>query len=268
MTRPVTTAETISNPPSPTGEPAIAVRGLTRRFGAKIAVDSLTFDVPRGSFFALLGPNGAGKTTTFRMLTGLLEPSEGDATVLGRSVARYDFEVKRAIGVVPDDLALFDRLTLWEHVTLVGQVHGLEEAEVARRGASLLELLDLAPERETLAGEASTGMRKKLALALALLHRPELLFLDEPFEAIDPISARHLRSLLQRLARRGVTVFLTSHILEIVSRVADHAAILSEGRLARTLRRAEWEETDALETLFLEATGGTTESEADLDWLL
>ena len=249
-------------------ELAIEARGLTRRFGSRTAVDGIDLAVPRGAFFALLGPNGAGKTTTVRMLTGLLHPSAGTVRILDRSLEHDDLPIKRQIGVVPDDLALFDRLTVWEHVTMVGEVYDLSPDETRARGESLLEFLDLHSSRDVVAGEASTGMRKKLALALALLHRPEVLFLDEPFEAIDPISGRHLRSLLEQLAARGVTIFLTSHILEIVERLADHVAILHQGRLARQITRAEWSGDRSLEAQFFEATGGSARSGVDLDWLL
>ena len=249
-------------------ELAIEARGLTRRFGSKTAVDRLDLAVPRGAFFALLGPNGAGKTTTVRMLTGLLAPDEGSIRILGRSLERDDLPIKRQVGVVPGDLALFDRLTVWEHVAMVGEVYELSPEETRARGESLLEFLDLTSAHDVAAGEASTGMRKKLALALALLHRPELLFLDEPFEAIDPISGRHLRSLLEQLAARGVTILLTSHILEIVERLADHVAILHQGSIARLLTRAEWSGARSLESHFFEATGGDARSGVDLDWLL
>ena len=262
------TDDNVAAPSTSPRELAIEARGLTRRFGTKTVVDHIDLSVARGSFFAMLGPNGAGKTTTVRMLTGLLAPSEGTIRILDRSLERDDLQIKKQVGVVPDDLALFDRLSLWEHVTMVGEVYELPEPEIRARGESLLEFLDLSASRDTMAGEASTGMRKKLALALALLHRPDVLFLDEPFEAIDPTSGRHLRSLLERLAQRGVTIFLTSHILEIVERLADEVVILREGKIARHLRKADWTSGASLEAHFLEATGGRAESGVDLDWLL
>lgn len=211
---------------------AIEIRGLTRRFGNVAAVNGLDLTVPRGAFLALLGTNGAGKTTTLRMLTGLLAPTSGDALIEGFSIRDAPLEVKRRIGVVPDELALFDRLTFGEHLTLTGRIHGFDAAETARRAGDLLELLELTEARDLFAHQGSTGMRKKLALGIALLPRPSVLFLDEPFESIDAFVSRTIRDLLAALVQRGVTVVLTSHILEVVDQIADRVAILAQGRLA------------------------------------
>jgi ABC-2 type transport system ATP-binding protein len=236
--------------------PAIEIRNLVRRFGAVTAVDGVSLRIPRGSLFGFLGPNGAGKTTTVRMVTGLLRPDAGDALVCGRSILLDPVEVKRRIGVVPDDLALFDRLSFQENLALVGGVHGLSRSETESRAEDLLRLLDLHEERGLLAAQGSSGMRKKLALAAALIHAPPVLFLDEPFEGIDPVAGLRIRDLLRQLASRGTTIFLTSHILEIVERLADRVAVIVRGRVTvdgpvADLRRGG----RTLEDVFVEAVG-------------
>jgi ABC-2 type transport system ATP-binding protein len=236
--------------------PAIEIRNLVRRFGSVTAVDGISLRVPRGSLFGFLGPNGAGKTTTVRMVTGLLRPDSGDALVLGRSILHDPVRVKRDIGVVPDDLALFDRLSFHEHLTLVGRVHGLSRGETESRAEDLLRLLDLHADRGILAVQGSTGMRKKLALAAALIHAPPVLFLDEPFEGIDPVAGLRVRDLLKQLAIRGTTIFLTSHILEIVERLADRVAVIVRGRVTVEGAVAELRRGGrTLEDVFVEAVG-------------
>lgn len=248
--------------------PSIEIAGLSRRFGDFTAVDDISLGIPRGSFFGFLGPNGAGKTTTLRMLTGLLPPSEGVVRIEGLAVNGDAVAVKRRIGVVPDDLALFDRLTIWEHLTLVGGIYGLSPDETAARAEDLLRLLDLEGRRGTFAVDCSHGMRKKLALAMALIHNPAVLFLDEPFEGIDPLAGRHIRELLSELAGRGVTIFLTSHILEIVERLADRVAIIAEGRIALDTSLDELREQDrSLEQAFIAAVGDTDGERPELSWL-
>ena len=248
--------------------PAIEVRNLTRRFGSFTAVDSLSFQVPKGSFYGFLGLNGAGKSTTVRILTGLLPPTSGDALVEGLSIIAKPVEVKRRIGVLPDDLALFDRLTLWEHLGMVGPIYGLSRDESERRGADLLKLLDLWDERGTYAADASHGMRKKTALALALIHNPRVVFLDEPFEGIDPISGRAIKDLLVTIARRGITVFITSHILEIIERLADRVAIIDAGKIVMESTMQEiGARKRTLEDVFVEAVGSAGTEKIDLEWL-
>jgi len=235
---------------------AIRALDLERRFGDLTAVRGVSLEVPRGCVFALLGPNGAGKSTTVRMLTGLLPPTSGSAEVEGLSVRADALEVKRRIGVVADRPALFEELTLRENLTLVGGVHGLSKAETESRAADLLKVLDLSDRRDAFARDASHGMRKKTALAMALIHAPSVLFLDEPFEGIDPVSARRIRHLLTRVTGRGGTVFLTSHVLEIVERLADQVAILAAGSIRAELDSAAIREGDgALQRAFLEAVG-------------
>lgn len=248
--------------------PALEIRGLTRRFGDLVAVDGLNLDVPRGAFLAMLGTNGAGKTTTLRMLTGLLAPTAGDARIEGVSIRENPLEVKRRIGVVPDELALFDRLTFLEHLTLVGRIHGFDAAETARRSQDLLELLEIADASTMFAHEGSTGMRKKLALAMALLPRPSVLFLDEPFESIDPFVGRTIRELLAALVQRGVTIILTSHILEVVEQVADRVAILAQGRLAFEGSMAELRSSgQSVEDVFRTVAGRNEKTLRDVPWL-
>ena len=259
--------------------PAVETFELVRRFGDFTAVDRLNLSVERGQFFGFLGPNGAGKSTTIKMLTGLLAPSAGGVRVLGRDVAAEPLEVKRRIGVVPEDLNLFERLTGAEMLSFTGRMYGLGRDDIATRSRELLELMELDSEPRRLVVEYSHGMKKKLALACALIHRPEILFLDEPFEGVDAVASRTLKDLLSRLTARGLTVFLTSHVLEIVERLCTHIAIISGGRLVASgaleeLRRGISVEGSgegeplSLEDYFISVVGGTREAGAGaLGWL-
>jgi ABC-2 type transport system ATP-binding protein len=212
--------------------PAIVTRGLTRRFGAAVAVDTLELSVPRGSFYGFLGENGAGKSTTISMLTGLLEPSSGSASVLGFDLKSGSDEVKRRIGVVPDGMLLFDRLTGREQLVLVARLYGLARAEAGRRADELLSVMELDRDGQKLVSDYSFGMKKKLSLAGALIHGPELLFLDEPFEGVDAVAKSALTALLADLVRRQkLTVFLTSHVLEVVEKLCDHVGVIHRGKL-------------------------------------
>lgn len=210
---------------------AVEAIHLVRQFGDFVAVDNLNLTLHRGSFFGFLGPNGAGKSTTIKMLTGLLAPTSGTIRVLGRDIAQEPLEVKRRIGVVPEDLNLFERLTGAEMLAFTGRMYGLGKTEIAERSPELLDLMELRDEPKKLIVEYSHGMKKKLSLACALMHRPEILFLDEPFEGVDAIASRTLKDLLSRLTARGLTVFLTSHVLEIVERLCSDIAIISQGKL-------------------------------------
>src|SRR6185312_3736066 len=210
---------------------AVETFQLVKQFADFVAVDHINLRVNRGSFFGFLGPNGAGKSTTIKMLTGLLAPSSGSLSVLGLDITTHPMEVKRRIGVVPEDLNLFERLTGAEMLSFTGRMYGLRAEEIAQRSKELLELMELQNEPRKLIIEYSHGMKKKLSLACALIHRPEMLFLDEPFEGVDAISSRTLKDLLSRLTERGITVFLTSHVLEIVERLCSDIAIISEGKL-------------------------------------
>ena len=209
----------------------ICCRDLTRRFGNFTAVDCLNFDVAPGAICAFLGPNGAGKSTTVKMLTGLLKPTSGSVTVGGLDVAAHPLEIKRRIGVLPEDLGLFDDLTVEEHLLLTGDVYGLDRRETLARTSQLLRALSLEHGRNTFAAACSHGMRKKTSFAMALLPNPSVLFLDEPFEAIDPVTSKIMRDLLDSAARRGITVFLTSHILSVVERIATQLIMLRKGKI-------------------------------------
>jgi ABC-2 type transport system ATP-binding protein len=207
---------------------AIETRELTRRFGAQIAVDGIDLRVPEGSFYAFLGENGAGKSTTISMLTGILEPSSGSMSVLGKTGA----ELKRRIGVVPDGMLLFDRLTGREHLVFVARLFGMDRGEAGRRADELLEAMELSGDAKKLIADYSFGMKKKLGLAAALIHAPELLFLDEPFEGVDAVAKASLTALLGDLVRRRrLTVFITSHVLEVVEKLCDAVGIIHKGRL-------------------------------------
>ena len=241
----------------------IIARKLTRRFGAFTAVSELDFEVPGGAICALLGANGAGKSTTVKMLTGVLRPTVGTAIVGGLDASRDLAELKRRIGVLPENLGLFDDLTVAEHLELTGRVYGLKKAETASRTNELLDLLDLRHGRDRFANECSHGMRKKTAFAMALLPNPAVLFLDEPFEVIDPVTARVMRDLFETAARRGVTVFLTSHILSMVEEIATHVMILRAGRLVWNSLASELPRK--LESLYFELA--EPPKPAKLDWL-
>ncbi|NOZ78429.1 MAG: ABC transporter ATP-binding protein [Acidobacteria bacterium] len=257
------------------GSFAVETSGLVRRFGAMTAVDGLDLRVARGTFFGFLGPNGAGKSTTLKMLTGLLTPTAGTAKILGHDVVREPVEVKRRIGVVPEELALFDRLTGGEYLEFVGRMYGMPLSTVRQRSGELLDLLGLGGESSKLLVDYSHGMQKKVALAAALIHDPDVLFLDEPFEGIDAIAARLVKTILARLLERGVTIFLTSHILEIVERLCAHVAIIHQGKLIASGTMDELRHgvpsgagsRMTLEDLFVSLVGNPDESTGALSWL-
>jgi ABC-2 type transport system ATP-binding protein len=261
--------------------PAVETVDLVRRFGDFAAVDHVNLRIGRGQFFGFLGPNGAGKSTTIKMLTGLLAPTSGAVRVLGRDLSAEPLEVKRRIGVVPEDLNLFERLTGAEMLAFTGRMYGLARADIAERARELLALMELDGEPKKLVVEYSHGMKKKLSLACALIHRPEILFLDEPFEGVDAVASRTLKDLLSRLTARGLTVFLTSHVLEIVERLCTDIAIISSGRLVASgpldeLRRGITVEGDtgdapgplSLEDYFIRVVGGARHTGDEvLQWL-
>ena len=259
---------------------AIHTLGLTRRFGELTAVDSVTLSVAPGQFFGFLGPNGAGKSTTIKMLTGLLEPSAGSIEILGRPFNSSALDLKRQIGVVPEGMALFGRLTAREYLRFVGRMYGLDRHTTDERTDELLDFMQLANESKKLVTDFSHGMQKKLSLAAAVIHAPRVLFLDEPFEGVDAIAAGMLKTMLQGMIHRGATIFLTSHVLEIVERLCSHVAIIHQGRLvangslenlragvASTLPGAEGNQRLTLEEIFLNIVGGDREQAQELSWL-
>ena len=251
-------------------ELSIETKALRRRFGSFLAVDGIDLRVEKGTFYGFLGPNGAGKSTTIKMLTGLLAPSSGGVRVLGLDPTDADqsLEMKRRIGVVPEDLALFDNLTAAEYLTFIGRMHEVEAGVLKTRIEELLELLDFdRRDRGKLTVQFSSGMKKKVALAAALLPNPDLLFLDEPFEGVDAVSSRTIRRLLASLLERGSTIFLTSHVLEIVERLCTHVGIIVRGSLVEQTSMDELGSGGSLEERFLEVVGADAEDEPRLSWL-
>jgi len=274
--------------------PAIETQSLTRRFGHFEAVKDVNLCVDAGQFFGFLGPNGAGKSTTIKMLTGLLAPTSGSIRILGEDLQAKVADVKRQIGVVPEGMALFGRLTAEEYLHFVGRMYGLDRATTTQRTQELLEFMQLADENKKLIADFSHGMQKKLALAAAVIHGPRILFLDEPFEGVDAVAAGTLKAMLQRMITRGATIFLTSHVLEIVERLCTHIAIIHRGQLVAQgslaelrggggrigqpgVREGAAQETTthrSLEEIFLEIVGAdrdgspaATAPEQELSWL-
>jgi len=246
---------------------AISVRNLRKVYGSKAAVDGLDLEVPRGCFFGFLGPNGAGKTTTIRMLMGLAPPTSGSIELLGLPMPEHALEVKGKIGLVPDESLLFDHLTGPEFTEFVGRMYGLDRTVARERGQELLELFELSSEPRKLIGDYSKGMRKRIAMAAALIHRPELFLLDEPFEGVDAVGARLMKEILLEQVRRGATMFLTSHVLEVVERLCDRVAIIQQGKLVLDSTMAELRSSsETLEDIFVRAVGAERPAET-LDWL-
>src|SRR5580693_10047466 len=211
--------------------PAIRVRELKKSYGPNAAVDGVDLEVPRGSFFGFLGPNGAGKSTTIRMLTGLIPADGGTIEILGFRLPQDELEIKRRVGLVPDESLLFDRLTGAEFLEFVGRMYSLPRPLAIQRAQELLELFELANERGKLIAEYSKGMRKRVAMAASLIHRPELFLMDEPFEGVDAVGARLMKGILLDQVRHGATIFLTSHVLEVVERLCDEVAIINRGKI-------------------------------------
>jgi ABC-2 type transport system ATP-binding protein len=275
--------------------PAISTEHLTRHFGDLVAVQDVNLRVAPGQFFGFLGPNGAGKSTTIKMLTGLLAPSSGRMQILGKDLTQDSVEIKRQIGVVPEGMALFGRLTGSEYLNFVGRMYGLDRITAAKRTAELLDFMQLVDQPKALVTDYSHGMQKKLALAAAVIHGPKILFLDEPFEGVDAIASNTLKSMLQNMIARGATIFLTSHVLEIVERLCSHVAIIHRGQLvaqgsieelragveaqaaAALTAAGAPQDVDApapvlgekltLEQIFLRIVGGTRRADQELSWL-
>lgn len=248
---------------------AIETRRLTRDFGDFRAVDGIDLQVERGTFYGFLGPNGAGKSTTIKMLTGLLSPTTGEIRVLGRDMHDHTeaLDAKRHVGVIAENLSLFDNLTAREYLTFVGRMYLMPRDTIRERSAELLALLGLADEEKKLALEYSHGMKKKLALAAALLPNPDLLFLDEPFEGVDAITSRVIRDLLAGFVARGSTVFLTSHVLEIVERLCTHVGIIVGGKLTEQASLEAIRQGDTLENRFIQLAGSDAVAAPKLAWL-
>jgi ABC-2 type transport system ATP-binding protein len=248
---------------------AIETKQLTRFFQEFCAVDRVELRVERGTFYGFLGSNGAGKSTTIKMLTGLLAPTDGEILVLGKRMLdpQQALEAKKQIGVVPEDLALFDNLTAREYLTFIGRMYLLSPDVIRARIDELLSVLGLAADEKKLTLEYSHGMQKKLALAAALLPNPDLLFLDEPFEGVDAITSRVIRDMLTSYVARGSTVFLTSHVLDIVERLCTHVGIISLGKLVEQTSLEELRQGSSLEARFLEKVGADAEATRKLSWL-
>ena len=247
--------------------PAIRLVDLRKQYGARAAVDGLTLEVPRGSFFGFLGPNGAGKTTTIRMMIGLAQPASGTIELLGFRLPEQALEIKRRIGLVPDESLLFDRLTGAEFLEFVGRMYGLERSIARERSQELLELFELDADARKLIAAYSKGMRKRVAMAAALIHRPELFLLDEPFEGVDAVGARLMKDILQDQIRHGATVFLTSHVLDVVERLCDRVAIIHDGKLVMEQAVGELRHGgETLEDVFVRLVGGGRDADR-LDWL-
>ena len=253
---------------------AVRVSGLVKKYGATVAVDNLSLTVPKGSIFGFLGSNGSGKSTTIGCLTGLLDPTSGDVEILGERFTADASALKRRMGVMPETLGLFDPLYAHEFLAFVARMYGLEETTARRRVEELLKALELDDSRKTLS-EYSTGMRKRVAFAAAVIHSPEMLFLDEPFESIDPAGVALMKQWLRRYTEQGRTVFITSHVLETVERLCQRVAIITcpgklvwEGDITAFAgdRAIEYDghEFRALEALFLHLTG---ERYRDLNWM-
>ena len=251
---------------------SIITQGLTKRFGDLVAVDGLDLAVREGEFFGFLGPNGAGKSTTIKMLCGLLRPNAGRMVVAGYDAATHPLEVKRNIGVLPEEIALYERLTGEEFLVFAARMHGLPLEEARRRCEELLDLLELTEARGKLIVDYSMGMKKKTAFAAALIHRPKVMFLDEPFNGIDPVSVRAIRNVLRHLTERGTTIFFTTHVMEVVERLCTRVAVINRGKivgdgnLAELRAKAEAGADSSLEDIFLKLVEARVDEET-LSWL-
>lgn len=253
-----------STPPDPTA--ALSLRGMWKRFGEKVAVAGIDLDVPSGSFYGLVGPNGAGKTTTLSMATGLLRPDFGLALVHGTDIWADPVVGKAGLGVLPDGVRLFDRLTGRQLITYAGLLRGMDRATVAARTEDLLATLDLAKDANTFVVDYSAGMTKKIALATALIHAPRVLVLDEPFEAVDPVSAANIRDILHGYVASGGTVVVSSHVMDLVQRMCDHVAVIAAGHVLAAGTVDDVRGGQSLEDRFVELVGGRATSEG-LSWL-
>ena len=252
--------------PTAGARPAIEIRGLTKAFGQKVAVDRINLDIPSGSFYGLVGRNGAGKTTTISMVTGMLMPSEGTAYVRGIDMWADPLKAKAHLGVLPDGVHLFDKLTGEQLITYSGYLHGIDKETVASRVKDLLTAMDLTDAAGRAVADYSAGMTKKIALAAALVHAPSVLILDEPFEAVDPVSAANIQDILRGFVASGGTVIISSHVMDLVQRLCDHVAVMDSGRILAAGTVDEVRAGMSLEERFVQLVGGRTSSEG-LSWL-
>lgn len=254
-------------PPASGGAPALEFSKLYKKFGENTAVDRIDLVVPPGSFFGLVGPNGAGKTTSLSMATGLLRPDGGSARIFGHDVWEDPIRAKELIGVLPDGMALPDRLTGREVLTYLGLLRGMPRDVVDQRVDELINVLELDAAETTVVVDYSTGMRKKITLATALLHGPKLLLLDEPFEAVDPVSASTIRTILQRFVRSGGSVIFSSHVMALVEQLCDHVAVIAKGRVEAFGALDDVRGGQSLEDAFVHIVGARTSGEEGLSWL-
>jgi ABC-2 type transport system ATP-binding protein len=248
--------------------PAVELQSLVKTYAGKRAVDDLTLLVPQGCFFGFLGPNGAGKTTTIKMMMGLSQPDSGSISIFGKKLPEDALEIKKEIGLVPDDSLLFDYLKGPEYLDFIGRLYGLPRDQAKDRARELLALFQLSESGDKLIGEYSKGMRKRIAMAAALIHRPRLFLMDEPFEGVDAVGARLMKDILLEQVSHGATVFLTSHVLDVVERLCDVVAIINQGRIVTqgTMAELRQSEGSTLEDVFVNAVGGDRYSEK-LNWL-
>ena len=245
---------------------AVSIRGFVKTFGKKVAVDNLSLSIPAGSFYGLVGPNGAGKTTTIKMLTGLLMPDAGSASIFGNDVWSDVNSAKRAIGLMPQADEIFKTITGLQLLTYAGMLRDMSRAESVKRANDLLSAFDLTEAANTMVSDYSTGMTKKICLATAMIHSPRVLVLDEPFEAVDPVSSANLKDILAEYVSTGGTVIISSHVMELVEKMCSHVAIINEGHVAASGTLAEVAQGKDLEDRFMELVGGR-HAAARIDWL-
>ena len=265
---PVFGANTYSSDASDSSEevPAVSIRGFVKTFGKKVAVDNLSLSIPAGSFYGLVGPNGAGKTTTIKMLTGLLMPDAGSASIFGNDVWSDVNSAKRAIGLMPQADEIFKTITGLQLLTYAGMLRDMSRAESVKRANDLLSAFDLTEAANTMVSDYSTGMTKKICLATAMIHSPRVLVLDEPFEAVDPVSSANLKDILAEYVSTGGTVIISSHVMELVEKMCSHVAIINEGHVAASGTLEEVAQGKNLEDRFMELVGGR-HAAARIDWL-
>jgi ABC-2 type transport system ATP-binding protein len=252
--------------PPPVPSP-LRIHGLTKRYGTTVAIDGLTMEVPQGACYGLVGPNGSGKSTTMRAVVGLVRPDAGSIEVCGVRVDVDVLATRRSLGVMLDPLQLFDRLTAWEFVETIGTLRGLDRETITARGTDLFTVLDLLGDADRPIAGYSHGMRKKAALAAALISRPRVVMLDEPFEGVDPVSTRAMRRMLDRFREGGGTVVLSTHVMDIVERVCDHVGVIHRGRLVASGAIDDLRGGRRLEDAFIDVVGAGEVDEAALGWL-